>query len=108
MNKFTVQAVALAIGPAFSAGAAMAAMSKAEYKSAKDSIAAQYKADKAACASMTGNAKDICKAEAKGKEKVAKAELEQNYKPSDRHARAIASIRSPPSLQVECIWKSAR
>src|SRR6185503_742342 len=98
MNKFTVQAIALSIGLAFSAGAA--AMTKDEYKSAKASIAAQFKSDNAACKSMTGNAKDICKAEAKGKEKVAKAELEESYKPSDKHARDVTKAKADAQYAV--------
>src|SRR6476659_91222 len=41
-------------------------------------------ADNNQCKSMSGNAKDVCQAEAKGKEKVAKAELEANYKNTDK------------------------
>jgi hypothetical protein len=33
---------------------------------------------------MSGNRKDVCEAQAKGKEKVAKAELEANYKNTDK------------------------
>lgn len=63
-----------------------AAMSKAEYKADKTTIASTYKADKSACARLTDNAKDICVEEAKAKEKVALAELEFNYtgKPADQ------------------------
>ena len=82
VNKFNINAIAMAIGLAFSAGAMAQTMSKDEYKSAKDGIAAEYKSAKAACGSLAGNAKDICKAEASGNEKVAKAELEAKYKPS--------------------------
>lgn len=82
MNRFSISAIAIAIGLAFSSGAMAQTMSKDEYKSAKDGIAAEYKSAKAACGSLSGNAKDICKAEASGKEKVAKAELEAKYKPS--------------------------
>jgi osmotically-inducible protein OsmY len=99
MNKFTMQAIALSIGLAFSAGAA-AAMTKDEYKSAKASIAAQFKSDKAACKSMTGNAKDICKAEAKGKEKVAKAELQESYKPSAKHAQDVTKAKADAQYAV--------
>jgi hypothetical protein len=73
--------MAAAIGFAFSS-AAMAAMSKDEYKAKKDAISANYKAERAKCDPLAGNAKDICVAEAKGREKVAKAELESSYKPS--------------------------
>lgn len=65
------------------------AMTKDEYKAAKEKIEATYKADKATCDPMKDNAKDVCMKEAKGKENVAKAELEQQYKPSDSHARKV-------------------
>ena len=86
MSKLMISLLAAA-GIAF-AGAANAAgsgtMSRDAYKADKDRIEAQYKADKAHCATLTGNAKDVCKAEAKGKEKVAKADLEAEYKNSDK------------------------
>jgi hypothetical protein len=69
-DKSNINAIAIAIGLAFSAGVMAQTMSKDEYKSAKDGIAAEYKSAKAACGSFSGNAKDICQAEASGKEKV--------------------------------------
>ena len=93
MSKLMISLLAAA-GIAF-AGAAGAAdnttMSRDAYKADKDKIEAQYKSDKAQCSSMSGNAKDVCQAEAKGKEKVAKAELEANYKNSDK-ARIDARV----------------
>jgi len=86
MSKLMISLLAAA-GIAL-AGAANAAdsktMSRDAYKADKDKIEAQYKADKERCGSMSGNAKDVCQAEAKGKEKVAKAELEANYKNTDK------------------------
>ena len=82
MNKSSINAIAIAVGFAFSAGAMAQTMSKEEYKSAKEGIAAEYKSAKAACGSFSGNAKDLCKAEASGTEAVEKAELEARYKPS--------------------------
>lgn len=76
MNKLNINAIALAVTLAFSAGAMAEGMSKVDYKAGQDKISAMYKTDKAACGSLSGNASDICKAEAKGKEKVAAAELE--------------------------------
>ena len=103
MNKFSVHAIAVAIGLVFSVGATAQSMSKADYKSAKDGIAADYKSAKTACASMAGNAKDICQAEAKGKEKVAKAELEQRHAPSNnnRYAVSIAKANADYSVAKE-------
>ncbi len=85
MNKLNINAVALAVTLAFSAGAMAEGISKVDYKAGKDKISAMYKTDKAACSSLSGNASDICKAEAKGKEKVATAELEASYQPTPKH-----------------------
>jgi hypothetical protein len=86
MSKLMISLLAAA-GIAF-AGAAGAAndktMSRDAYKADKDKIEAQYKADKDKCSGLSGNAKDICQAEAKGHEKVAKADLEAQYKNTDR------------------------
>ena len=86
MSKLMISLLAAA-GIAF-AGAAGAAndktMSRDAYKAEKDKIEAQYKAEKDKCSGLSGNAKDICQAEAKGHEKVAKAELEAQYKNTDR------------------------
>jgi hypothetical protein len=86
MSKLMISLLAAA-GIAF-AGAANAAgtttMSRDAYKADKDKIEAQYKSDKERCSSLSGNAKDVCQAEVKGKEKVAKADLEANYKNTDK------------------------
>jgi len=98
LYKAGMVAVALAFG-----GGAMAAtttMSKDEYKANKDRIAADYKAAKASCDSMSGNAKDICVAEAKGREKVAKAELENNYKPTDKNRYDVAVAKANAAYDV--------
>ena len=65
--------------------AAQPVMSKAEHQANKDRIAADYKAAKARCDSLAGNARDICVAEAKGREKVARADLEAQYKPTEKN-----------------------
>ena len=82
MNKFIANAVEVAISVAFSAGAAAQSLSKAEYKSATDGIAADYKSARAACASMSGDAKSKCNAEATSKQKTARAELDARQKPA--------------------------
>ena len=93
MSKLMISLLAAA-GIAF-AGAANAAttstMSRDAYKAEKEKIEAQYKADKAQCATMSGNAKDVCKEEAKGKDNVGKANLEAEYKNTDK-ARYNARI----------------
>ena len=82
MKNFNVNAIALALGIAFSASALAESMSKDDYKASRDSIAGAFILAKADCASLSGNANEICVAQAKGKEKIARAELEASYKPS--------------------------
>ena len=59
-------------------------MEPAEHSASKSKISADYKMAKAHCDSLKGNAKDVCMKEAKGNEDVAKAELDAQYKPSDK------------------------
>ncbi len=100
MNKLDIASIAAAFALAFSTGAIAQNLSKADYKSGKDGIAAEYKSAKAACATMSGNAKDICNAEAKGKEKVAKAELEARYKPTGRARYAVSVAKAEADYAV--------
>ena len=90
-----VVAVALACS-----GAAFASISKDEYKAGKDRVAADYKAAKANCGSLAGNAKDICVAEAKGREKVAKAQLEADYKPTEKNRYDVAAAKAEADYAV--------
>jgi hypothetical protein len=76
------------------------AMSSDEYKVAKEKIEADYKVDKARCDTLKDNAKDVCDKEATGKENVAKAELEQQYKPSDSHARNVKEEQVKATYEV--------
>jgi hypothetical protein len=92
MSKLMISLLAAAsIAFAGASSAANTTMSRDAYKADQDKIEAQYKADKANCGTMSGNAKDVCQAEAKGKEKVAKADLDANYKNSDK-ARIDARV----------------
>jgi osmotically-inducible protein OsmY len=100
MNKFNITAIAIAIGLAFSAGALAQTMSKDQYKSSKDKIAAEYKSANAACDSLSANAKDVCIAEAKGKQKVAKAELEASNKPSAKTRYAVSIAKAGADYSV--------
>lgn len=100
MNKFNITAIAVAIALAFSCGAMAQTMSKDEYKSAQDSIAAEHKSATGACGSLSGNANDICKAEAGGKEKVAKAELEARYKPSTDARYEVRTARAEANYSI--------
>lgn len=110
--KLKINAIAIALGLAFSAGATAQSMSKAEYQSGKDGIAADYKSAKAACALLSGSGRDgnrgkikrrTCEAEAKGKEDVAKAELEALHSPSSqsRHAVNVAKAKADYSVAKE-------
>jgi hypothetical protein len=78
-----IKVIAIAVGVAFITGAAAnSGISKDEYKSTKEGIAAEYKSARAACGSLSANARDICVAEAVANEKVARADLEARYRPS--------------------------
>ena len=104
MNKFNIIAISAAIAFAFSNGAMAAqGMTKVEYQSAKDKIAANYKSAKARCDSLKANAKDVCMAEAKGKENVAMAELEAHSNPSEkaRHDVNIAKAEAAYAVAKE-------
>ena len=107
--KLKINAIAIAIGLAFSAGATAQDMSKADYKSGKDGIAAEYKSAKAACASMSGSRRDgsrgkirrqICEAEATGKKEVATAELEARHSPSDQNRHAVNTAKAKADYAV--------
>jgi hypothetical protein len=102
MSKLMISLLAAA-GIAL-AGAANAAergtMSRDVYKADKDKIEAQYKADKAHCSTLSGNAKDVCQAEAKGKEKVAKADLEAEYKNTDKARYAARVAKADAAYDV--------
>ena len=76
------------------------AMTQDEYKVAKEKVEADYKVDKKQCDTLKDNAKDVCNKEAKGKEAVAKAELEQQYKPSERHAREVQEEKVKAAYEV--------
>jgi hypothetical protein len=100
VNKVNINAIAVAVGLAFSAGAMAQTMSKDQYKSGKDGIVAEYKSAKAACGFLAGNAKDICMAGASGKEIVAQAELEAKYKPSESTSYNVRVARADADYLV--------
>lgn len=76
------------------------AMGQPEYKTAKDQISADYKMNKQKCDALSGNAKDICQKEAKGTENVAKADLEAQYKPSDKTAYKAREARADADYAI--------
>jgi hypothetical protein len=100
MNKFNINAIAVAISLAFSAGAMAQTMSKEQYKSGKDNIAAEYKSVSAACGSLSGNAKDICKADASGKQNVALSMLDAENKPSANATYKVRVARADADFSV--------
>jgi len=106
MKTFSVSALALAIGLAFSTGAMAQSdakterMSKSEYTMHKDAIKADLKTAKTACDALSGNAQDICNAKAKGNEKVAAAELEARYKPTQKSRANVAAAKADAAYEV--------
>jgi hypothetical protein len=100
VNKFDVNAIAIAIGLCFSAGAMAQDMSKDEYKSGKNDIAAAYKSARAACGSLAGNAKELCMLDASGRAQVAAAELEARYEPSVNASYKVRVVRAEADYAV--------
>ncbi len=104
MNKLSFLKISAVLASALMLPAAQAAaMSKVDYKAAKDRISADYKAEKTACAAQKANAKDICVQEAKAKEKVAYAELEYGYtgKAADQNKVLVAKADSAYAVARE-------
>lgn len=99
-NRSMLNAIALAISLAFTAGAMAAEMTKVDYKAAKEKITGEYKSAKTACGSMSGNAKDVCVLEAKGKEKIARAELEFSYKPTEKNRYDVGAVTAKANYAV--------
>lgn len=99
MHTIQLTTIAAIISLTFTAGA-MAAMSKADYKSAQTDITAQYKAAKADCGAFAANAKDICMAEARGREKIARAELDTVYTPTKKTRYALSVARAEAAFGV--------
>jgi hypothetical protein len=106
MKAFSVCALALATGLAFSTGAMAQAvskseqMSKSEYTMHKDAIKADLKTAKTGCDALTANAKDICIAKAEGSEKVAAAELEARYKPTEKSRTNVGVAKAEAAYKL--------
>lgn len=96
MKSISLHVIAIAASLLFSAGAMAQTLSAADYKVAKQQIAADKKTDGKACAILSGNPKDICQAEAKGREKLAVAELDARNKPTPKthYAARIAKAEA--------------
>lgn len=89
-NLFLLLSVVMAsifAGPA-------SALTSAEYNAQKDRIDADYKAGRSKCGELSANAKDICMSEVRGIQKVAKAELDAQYKPSDKRSQNVAMVKA--------------
>lgn len=82
MNTLNINAIALTVSLAFSAGAMAQNLSQSDYRVGKDRIVAEYKLAREICDSFSGNSKDICTEQAEGNRKAAKAELKARYKPT--------------------------
>ncbi|MDO9596955.1 MAG: hypothetical protein Q7J47_04470 [Azoarcus sp.] len=100
MNKLKLVALSAALCFGMATSAIGANMTKTEHQAAADAISAKYKADKEACKSLSGNAEDICEEQAKGHEAVSKAELEANYKPSDKSRINVSMVRAEAAYAV--------
>ncbi|MBZ0069769.1 MAG: hypothetical protein K8F26_13260 [Thiobacillus sp.] len=100
MNTLNIHAIAFAVSLTFSAGAMAQNVSKDNYLSVKDKIAADYKLAKASCDSLSGNPNDICMAGAKGNEKVALAELEASYKPTPENRHQARVVRADAEYEL--------
>ena len=100
MKKTNISLIAFAVSLAFSAGAMAQTMTKDEYKTQKNGIAADYKSGKAKCGSFAGNAKDICMAEAAGLEHMAKADLENRYKPGQNAQYQVRAAKAEAEYSV--------
>lgn len=100
MNTLNIHAIALAVSLTFSVGAMAQNVSKDDYVSVKDKIAADYKLAKASCDSLSGNPNDICMAGAKGNEKVALAELEAGYKPTPENRYQARVVKADAEYEL--------
>ena len=100
MTSLKINAVALAVGLAFSTVAMADTMTKAQHNDKEKAIEADYKAAKTSCNSLAGNTKDICLAEAKGKANVAKADLAAQFQPSAKHKNAARVARAEADYAV--------
>jgi hypothetical protein len=99
MKKHLLMLAIASATTCFVAGQA-SAMTADEYKVAKEKIDADYKVAMAQCKTMKDNAKDVCEKDAEGKQNVAKAQLEQDYKPSDSHARSVEEEKVKANYEV--------
>jgi hypothetical protein len=100
MHQFTLPALAAAFFMLNGANALSATLTKAEYTTQKTAISDQYRADRRICKESSGNTKDICIEEARGKSKIAKAQLEADYKPSDKHHTGVRLAKANAAYAI--------
>lgn len=84
---------------------AVAGMAPADYRAAKERIAAEYQAERQKCGARHGNAADMCIARAQGAQSVAKAELKAIHEPGPRsnYQAAIARAKAAyANAREEC------
>ena len=99
--RFGSAAQVFLLAGAWLAGSALAAsMSDADYRGAKERIAAEYKAAAASCDRLRDNAKDVCREQAKGQERVASAELEYNRSGEQKDATRLANEKADAEFRV--------
>ena len=92
--KKTVTALAAAIGLVSGTAAIGDDMSRLQYEAARKAIESDYKSARTGCEPMPDNAKDACEADIKGRQVVALAELEVEYRPSDKSRSALRVARA--------------
>jgi hypothetical protein len=93
------------------AGAAVAgprAMSKSDYRLAKDRIEAQYKADRKFCGGLKGHVEDLCHAQARGKAEAARADLEARYEPSPEATLEARRVTAEANYEVDKVQCAAK
>ena len=94
MNLFKISAIAICL--AFSTGAMAQSMSKDQYKSGKDGIAAEYKEK---CDDQTGDVKDVCVRQAKAAAVAAKAQARARMTNANANAKENAPATSDEASQ---------
>lgn len=102
MSPFHSLKLSLLVASLFSVSSSFAAdaMSKDDYKAAKDKITSEYKDAKKACDPLKGNAHDICEKEATAKEKIALAELDFNRSGKDADRIKVESVKAEQQYAV--------
>lgn len=91
-------AAAISIG---AAGNASQSISRAEYQSAMQGVAASRERLSARCELLAGNEREVCLIEAAAHQIVQAAEIEANYRRNEASARALQRARIDARYQVD-------